>query len=87
MTEFIGILVPLTIGLVELVKRAEVMPKKYLPLFALLFGIMFAYFTRSIGADFGEIIMDGIIVGLTASGLFSTSKNLIQKREKLTENI
>lgn len=72
---FIGI----TIGLVEMLKRIG-FPEKFLPLVSILFGIGFAvgsvFFTGGLGIF--EAITQGLIIGLSAVGLYSSTKNVVE---------
>jgi uncharacterized PurR-regulated membrane protein YhhQ (DUF165 family) len=63
------ILVPITIGLVEVVKRAG-LSTRYAPMFAIVVASAMAFF---LGGTY-DAIAQGIIAGLTASGLFSGVK-------------
>lgn len=71
-------IVPIIIGLVQLCKISGLKPK-YAPFVAVLLGIIFAliYFDIS----FKDRILLGLIFGLSASGLYSGSKNLTEKDE------
>jgi len=77
-------LIPVTIGLVEVVRR--LLPKekhdRLLPLFALLFGIIGGVFFTNL--DTTQAVLSGIIVGLSASGLYSQGRSL-SKKELSTE--
>lgn len=70
-----GVLVAITIGVVEVIKRALKLDKRYIPLVALVigFGLNFAagYTT------FGLTVVAGLAVGLSAVGLFS-QKSIIK---------
>ena len=73
------VVIAVIIGLVQLTKKLEWLPVKYLPLLSLILGIVAGviYFE-------GEIqnkVMFGIILGLSASGLFDQSK-IITKGDK-----
>jgi len=73
----LAIFVALTIGLTEAVKRIG-LNKRYLPLAAVVIGIVLAFLGRAIvGADasWGMIILIGIATGLQSVGLFSGLKN------------
>ncbi len=69
-------IVPVIIGLVQLAKMAGLKPK-YAPFLAILLGIAFAliYFQVSMK----DRILLGLVFGLSASGLYSGSKNLAEK--------
>jgi len=71
--------VPLIIGLVQLAKRAG-LKAKYSPFVAVLLGVIFGvfYFSDSIK----EGILIGLVIGLSASGLYSGSKNVVEKEKE-----
>lgn len=57
--------VAVTIGLVEVIKRLEWLPTRFLPLVAVVLGIVTFYVGSS------SSILIGIVTGLSAVGLFS----------------
>lgn len=69
-------IVPVIIGLVQLCKMAG-LKAKYAPFVAVVLGIIFAliYFQISIQ----DRILLGLVFGLSASGLYSGSKNLTER--------
>ncbi len=69
-----AVAVALVIGLIEIVKR--VLPdldKRWIPVFALCFGVGWAIGTRYGGEPFA-VAASGIALALAAVGLFSSSK-------------
>jgi len=64
------------IAITEVVKRATNLSKRFLPLVAILFGILIFGFGRGFIVD--NIFM-GILVGLISSGIFSGSKAILNK--------
>ena len=52
---------------------------KYAPLVAILLGFVFAWLSVPSGqnVDFKDVIINGLIVGLISSGLYSQTKSLI----------
>lgn len=60
------------IGMVEAFKRSKLLSSRFSPLVAITLGIVFMYF-GSDGDTFNRII-EGVIAGLTASGLYSGTK-------------
>lgn len=72
------VLISLIIGLVELLKSAGV-PKKFLPIGSVVFGVAAGVFYVYPDDIKGGIII-GIMLGLSASGLYSGSKNMIEKK-------
>lgn len=71
--------VPLIIGTVQLLKRYG-LPAKYSPFVAIFFGlaVSFLYIT----SDIKEGIIIGLMLGLSASGLYSGGKNLMENGHK-----
>lgn len=72
--DFTGLLpyVPVVIGLVQVIKDIEVIPVKYTPLVSLVVGVGIAYFV-------GYSAIEGAVLALMASGLFSTGQQVFQK--------
>ena len=70
-----GILVALTIGIVEVIKRALKFPKNIVPLLSVIIGIVLLLIAKA--TNFIDLnIFVGIVVGLSASGLFDQKKIL-----------
>lgn len=78
MFEF-GVFVAAIVGLNQLFKTAFEIPKRYLPLLSLLLGLLagIVYFQ----GDMKERVFMGVVMGLSASGLFDQSK-IITKRDE-----
>lgn len=72
----VGILTPMVIGLVQVIKQFIPL-KKLAPVVSLVLGILL-YWVAQQDALMSEIIIGGIIVGLTASGLYSGGKELMK---------
>nr|WP_068672334.1 hypothetical protein [Oceanobacillus sp. Castelsardo] len=72
-------IIPLILGVVELFKRSGV-PIKYSPFIALVVGLLFGIFY--IDAEVKQRIIIGLMLGLSATGLYSGSKNISQKTDK-----
>ena len=78
MFEVYGVaLIALIVGLVEVLKRAG-LPKKLLPIASLIFGILAGVFYAS-PTDLKSGILIGLMMGLSASGLYSGTKHTIEK--------
>lgn len=78
MFEVYGVaLIGLIVGLVEVLKRAG-LPKKFLPLSSLIFGIAAGIFYIN-PEDLKAGIIVGLMMGLSASGLYSGTKNTFEK--------
>lgn len=69
------ILVPVVVGVVQVIKTVG-MPSKYAPLTSLILGVAGALFFIGGGVT-GMNALQGVIVGLTASGLWSGVKATI----------
>ena len=74
-TAFITFFLPITMGCVEIFKRAG-LSERWLPLLALGVGVLFSFL-------FGAWWADGLIVGLASVGLFSGVKNMNQWKRRL----
>lgn len=74
------IILLMVIGITELAKRTG-MPKKFLPLINLVFGIAAGILYIS-PYDWRQGLLQGIIVGLVASGTWSTAKNVYEGLDK-----
>jgi len=69
----IALLIAVVVGLTEIIKQFGV-DKKYLPIASLILGVLVGVFY--LGGSLEENIMYGVIIGLSASGLFDQSKIL-----------
>ncbi len=69
-------LVPVIIGLVEVFKKLG-LSNKFTPLFSVVLGIVFGVFYVRTGEIATDVLV-GIALGLSASGLYSTSKTMIE---------
>jgi len=68
------VIIPIILGIVEVLKRSG-LPIKYSPLASLLLGFFFGVFFID---SFKEGMIVGMMVGLSATGLYSGSKNLMK---------
>ncbi|MBM7717226.1 L-cystine uptake protein TcyP (sodium:dicarboxylate symporter family) [Bacillus thermophilus] len=73
------VLIPLILGLVELFKRAGV-SGKILPFISLALGIIVGVVYVA-EFDLKQGILVGAMLGLSASGLYSGTKNTIESKE------
>jgi hypothetical protein len=71
-------LIAITVALVEAIKRAFKMSSRFAPLLSITLGVSIAFLFAE-GFKTSEIIYTGIVVGLTASGLYSGTKAVIKK--------
>ena len=69
------VIVPLIIGLVQLVKGLDMLPVKYAPLLALLFGLAAGALLHF--GDWPQAVVVGLALGLSAVGLYSGAKNTL----------
>lgn len=60
------------IGIVEALKRSSNLNKRHLPLLALTLGV--TWYTLTGELSIAENFFSGIVAGLSASGLYSSSK-------------
>lgn len=74
----IGMIIAVVIALVELMKRMEFVSTKFLPLASLLLGV-FAGLIYLEG-ELKEKVFYGMMIGLSASGLFDQTK-IVKKGE------
>ena len=72
-------LIPATMGLVDVAKRAG-LPSKNAPILSLVIGIILGVSTNLDNLQKGMIT--GIAIGLSASGLYSGTKALTQEVKK-----
>lgn len=70
------ILVPILIGILEVLKRTELFDKKFIPVASLVLGVILGIvFT---GFDIKDGIVAGLFIGLSAVGLYSGTTNVIE---------
>ena len=74
------VLIPLIMGIVELLKKAGV-SKKILPLVALSIGIAIGVVYVA-NFEWKQGVLVGTMLGLAASGLYSGSKNTLEKGDE-----
>ncbi len=74
------VIIPLIMGIVELFKRAGV-SKKVLPFIALVLGIVIGVVYVA-DFDWRQGILIGAMLGLSASGLYSSAKNTVEKSDE-----
>ncbi len=72
-----GVLVAVVIGLVEAAKRIGV-PEKFAPLVSLILGLGLSFLGFVANPDLASTIIGGIIIGLSAVGLYSGTKNIVE---------
>jgi hypothetical protein len=72
--------IALIIGIAEMLKKIG-FPSKYIPLLDVIIGLVGGIVVYGISFNYGIIkgIMLGLAIGLSACGLFSGVKNIIEK--------
>lgn len=75
----IALLIAVVIALTEVVKNTTKVSIRYVPLISLILGVISG--VLYLDGDLKETVLYGIIVGLSASGLFDQSK-IITKGDK-----
>ena len=68
-------LIPITVALVEVVKKTGRVPNNFLPLLSLVFGLVLGYFN-----DLGWML--ALLVGLGASGTYDILKEPVHLRKE-----
>lgn len=69
-------LVPVIMGLIELLKRVGI-PKRFSPLFAILIGILCGFYYLA-PDDPKKAVFLGIVIALSSIGLYSGTKNTFE---------
>lgn len=67
-------LVPIVVGLVQVVKVAG-FPSRFAGILAIALGVLGA---ALIGGSMTEVLLQGIVAGLSASGLYSASRSVVE---------
>lgn len=71
-------LVPLILGLVELCKQSG-LPDKWSPVLSVLLGLLAGMFALDV-SNLYEGIVVGLALGLSATGLYSGTKNMVRRK-------
>jgi len=74
----LGILCAIVLGLTEVAKRAG-LPSKYSPIAAILLALGFNFLVLMIGETNQELLINSLIAGLSAMGLYSGGKAIASK--------
>lgn len=77
-------LVPIITGMVELLKKAGI-PKRYSPVISLILGLLAGFYYLAPG-DTPRAVLLGLVVGLSAIGLYSGTKNTIEELKNNSGN-
>lgn len=73
-------IIPITLIIVELLKRAEVIDNRYLPLVAVIFGALAGLaFGAYYQVDLFQHVFMGIVFGASASGIYDTGKTAVKE--------
>ncbi|MEJ7218737.1 holin [Staphylococcus gallinarum] len=77
---FAGVIAIITGGIVSVIKKANFVPKNYLPVVAMVIGAVIGGLSVFIpelvtGLSFGGRLLAGLISGLMATGIWETFKN------------
>ena len=76
------VLVPILVGILQVVKKTELVDMKFIPVVSIVVGLLLGIFFS--GYQLKEGIIAGLIIGLSAVGLFSGTKNVIEGIGKVT---
>ncbi|HLS66880.1 MAG TPA: holin [Pseudogracilibacillus sp.] len=71
------VIAPFTSGIVQVVKQATNLKKRYIPLVAVAIGIGLGAAAYFVEVEFGARMWAGGISGLAATGLFELGKNTV----------
>jgi hypothetical protein len=71
---YVAVLIPVINGLIELAKQAG-LPNRYAPLLALALGLGAGIGLRNPGDPMATAILNGLVIGLSAVGLYSGTRN------------
>lgn len=80
-------IVPIIVALTQVIKM--VTPEKvtkFAPLFSLTLGLLISFIFNNDKMDVDQIIMGGIVYGLSASGLYSSTKSTAHAIQKENQN-
>lgn len=70
------VLVPILIGVLNVVKKAELFNSKFIPVLSLVLGILLGIVFTGFNVKDGTIA--GLFIGLSAVGLYSGTTNVIE---------
>ena len=76
----IALIIGIVVALVQLVKQLNFIDNKYLPVIALVIGVIAGVFY--VDGDVQTKILQGVMMGLAASGLFDQSKIITKGGQK-----
>ena len=70
------VLVPILIGVLEVIKRSDIINPKFIPIVSLVLGVLLGIIFS--GFDLKDGIIAGLFLGLSAVGLYSGTTNVIE---------
>lgn len=70
-------IIPLVLALVEVLKRAVRIPKRYVPLLAIVIGVTFTIIASGLTL---EAVVLGIVYALSAMGMWSGGKSVANSK-------
>ena len=81
-------LIPIVVGLVQVCKVSG-LPSRWAPLCSLVFGVGLAFLVQAmvVPVTLGMTILAGLIVGLSASGLYSQAKATFMPPPESTDTV
>jgi hypothetical protein len=73
--------IAIIMALAEMIKRLDIVPKKFIPLIDVVLGIISGLLVFGYSMELGAIkgVILGLAIGLSACGLFSGIKNVTKK--------
>ena len=82
----VATLIPIIVGISQVIKNIG-FPSKFIPLLNVLIGVGISFLVFE-GIGWHEQVLQGLVVGLSASGIYDQSKNLNQTFTKeVDENV
>lgn len=75
------VIAPVTGGVLQAVKRATQIKKRYIPILAVVLGVVLGAAAYFMEAEIGLRVWAGGISGLAATGLFELGKNTVEGDE------
>ena len=75
-----AICIAIIIAIGQLLKRFG-LETKWMPLIAIALGLILNFGGKVVGAANWELAVSGIVIGLTAVGLYSATKNTIELKD------
>lgn len=70
------VLVPILIGILQVIKKAELFNSKFIPIVSLILGVILGIIFT--GFNLKDGIIAGLFIGLSSVGLYSGTTNVIE---------